>query len=37
MLRRMMFRSSTSLLGEVFIDATASPVSSQQCDEISTR
>jgi hypothetical protein len=37
MLRRMMFRGSTSLLGKLFIDATVPVVVFGHCDEISTR
>jgi hypothetical protein len=36
MLRRMMFRGSTSLLGKLFIGATVPAIVLEHCDEIST-
>jgi hypothetical protein len=37
MLRRMMFRESTSLPGKLFTGATVPVVVFEHCDEISTR
>jgi hypothetical protein len=37
MLRRMMFRGSTSLLGKLFIGATVPTIVVEHCGEISTR